>query len=87
MLGLIHRGLGGQKRAVFSYAGNNIWVNTNAARCASTAVHISPDSSRRGSVFIGATCPAGLAFMGLTGELRPGNFSTSALEQPARGLV
>ena len=55
--------------------------------CASTAVRFSPDTPRSGRIFIGSACPTGLAFMGLTGELRPRHLSTSALEQPAWALV
>ena len=76
-----------KKTDSFSARSNNIWVSTHADFCASTAVHISSDPPCGSGVFIGATCPSELAFMGLTRELRPGNFSTSALEQPSWALV
>ena len=76
-----------QKTDIFSARGNNIWVSTHADCCASKALHISADPSRSDSVFIDPACSAVLAFMGVARELRPGNFSTSAVEQPGWALV
>ena len=76
-----------QKMGSFGSSGKNIWVNTHADCCASTAVHISTDPSRGRSVFVDSACPPGLAFMGVTRELRPGDLSTSAVEQPGWALV
>ena len=75
------------KRANFGTAVNNIEINTHAACCASTAVHLPPHPFSSGRFSNGSACPAGLAFMGVARELRPGNFSTSAVEQPEWALV
>ena len=74
-------------QAILGTKDNNIEIITHADCCASKKIDISPSCFRSSRVFLGTACPSGLACMGVARELRPGNLSTSAVEQPRWALV